>query len=122
MLQEYYHEEYNGLNDKTIEDMRQRIISVIQIKKIYVLLDMNETLLSFCTVIDPDIGILFTKKEHRNKGYGKIILSYCSQLLQQKNETVYVMTDSDKLESNIVCEAVGFKPYYNYIMTKINYG
>lgn len=122
MLQEYYHEEYGGQNDKTIEEMRQRIISVIQTEKIYVLLDKNETLLSFCTIIDPDIGILFTKREHRRNGYGKIILSYCSELLQQKNDTVYVMTDRDKLESNIVCEAVGFKPYFNYTMTNINCG
>jgi predicted GNAT family acetyltransferase len=122
MLQEYYHEEYDGQNDKTIEEMRQRIISVIQTENIYVLLDKNETLLSFCTIIDPDIGILFTKREHRRNGYGKIILSYCSQLLQQKNDTVYVMTDRDKPESNIVCEAVGFKPYFNYTMTNINCG
>jgi hypothetical protein len=122
MLQEYYHEEYDGLNDKKIDEMRQRIISVVQARKIYVLLDMNETLLSFCTIIDPDIGILFTKRDYRKRGYGKIILSYCSQLLQQKNETVYVMTDRDKIEPNIVCEAVGFKPFYNYIMTKINCG
>ena len=122
MLQQYYHEEYDGFNDKTIEEMRQRIISLIEAEKIYVLLDMDETLLSFCTVIDPDIGILFTKQEHRNRGYGKVILSYCSQLLQQKNEKVYVMTDRDKPESNIVCEAVGFKPFYTYIMIKINCG
>lgn len=122
MLQEYYHEEYKGLNEKTFEEMQQRIISVIQTNKIYVLLDMNDTLLSFCTIIDPDIGILFTKREHRNKGYGKIILSHCSQLLQQKNNTVYVMTDRDEIASNIVCEVVGFKPYYNYTTTKINCG
>lgn len=121
MLQEYYHEEYNGLNDKTIEDMQERIFSAIQTNKIYVLLDKKETILSFCTIIDPDIGIMFTKKEHRNKGYGKFILSYCSQLLQQKNNMVYVMTDADKPESNIVCEAVGFEPYYRYTMIKINF-
>lgn len=122
MLQEYYHEEYEGLNDKTIADMQERIFSIIQAKKIYVLLDHNENILSFCTIIDPDVGIMFTKKEYRNNGYAKIILSHCSQLLQQKNETVYVMTDKDKSESNIVCEAVGFRPYYNYVMMKINCG
>ena len=122
MLQEYYQEEYDGSNDKTIEEMRRRIISVIQTEKIYVLLDKYETLLSFCTIIDPDIGILFTNRVHRRKGYGKIILSYCSQLLQQKNDTVYVMTDGNKIESNIVCKAVGFEPYFNYTMTKINCG
>lgn len=122
MLQEYYHEEYNGLNDKVIEEMQQRIFSLIQTNNIYVLLKMNGELSSFCTVIDPDIGILFTKKECRNKGYGKVILSYCSSILQQKNDIVYLMTDRDKIESNIVCEAVGFTRYYKYKMAKINQG
>jgi predicted GNAT family acetyltransferase len=63
---------------------------------------------------------MFTKRAHRKKGYGKIILAHCSKLILEKNETVYVMTDRDKIESNIVCEAVGFKPYYNHVMTKIN--
>jgi predicted GNAT family acetyltransferase len=120
MLQEYYHEEYNGLNEKTIEEMQQLIISSIQAKKIFVLFDDSENLVSFCTIIDPDIGIMFTKRAHRKKGYGKIILAHCSKLILEKNETVYVMTDRDKIESNIVCEAVGFKPYYNHVMTKIN--
>jgi hypothetical protein len=122
MLQDYYHEEYSGLNDKTFEEMQQRIYSVIQSEKIYVLLDNKENIVSFCTIIDPDIGIMFTKREYRNNGYAKIILSYCSRILQQKNKIVYVMTDRDKMESNIVCKAVGFKPFYNYIMTKINCG
>lgn len=122
MLQQYYHEEYNGLNDKTIEDMRQRIVSLILERSIYVLVDKNEKLLSFCTVIDPDIGILFTKQEHRNRGCGKIILSHCSNLLKEQNNTVFLMTDRDKVESNVVCEAVGFRPFYSYIMTKINFG
>jgi GNAT superfamily N-acetyltransferase len=122
MLQEYYHEEYNGLNDKEIEDMQNRIFLVITTRKIYVLLDNDENVLSFCTINDPDVGIMFTKKEYRNNGYAKIILSHCSQLLKRKNEIVYVMTDRDKPESNSVCEAVGFTPYYNYVMTKINCG
>ncbi|MGE0561942.1 MAG: GNAT family N-acetyltransferase [Flavobacteriales bacterium] len=122
MLQEYYHEEYNGLKDKKIEEMKEHIISYIYKKKIYVLLNINDVLLSFCTIVDPDIGILFTKKEYRNKGYGKVILSYCSSYLQQKNDSVYLMTDRDKIESNIVCKKVGFSPYYKYKMIKINCG
>lgn len=120
MLQEYYHEEYKGLNDKTIEEMQQRIFSMIQQNKIYILLDKDESILSFCTIIDPDIGIMFTKQKHRNKGFAKIILFYCAQLLKDKNDTVYIMTDKDEAPSNIVCEAVGFKPYYDYVTTKIN--
>lgn len=120
MLQQYYHEEYNGTNDKTIEDMKQRIISLINKDKIYILIDENKNLVSFCSIIDPDIGIMFTKTEHRRNGYAKIILSYCSKLLQQKNNVVYVMTDSDNIASNKVCAKVGFLPHFNYVMLEIN--
>ena len=120
MLQEYYNEEYDGKNDKRIDEMRGRISTLILTKKIYVLLNMNSIIVSFCSIINPDIGILFTKKQYRKLGYGKIILSYCSNLLLKKNETIYLMTDRDKIESNKVCERVGFVPYYEYIQTIIN--
>jgi len=122
MLQEYYHEEYNGLNDKEIEDMKDRMFSMIQSDEVYVLLNSDNKIISFCSIIDPDIGILFTKNEYRNKGYGKIILSYCSVILQQRNSMVFLMTDRDKPESNQVCSKVGFEPYFNYKMIKINCG
>lgn len=122
MLQEYYHEEYNGLNDKDIEDMQYRMFSLIQTDKVFVLLNSNNKILSFCSINDPDIGILFTKKECRNMGYGKIVLSHCSDLLKRRNGIVYLMTDRDKPESNRVCRKVGFEPYYNYKRIKINCG
>lgn len=122
MLQGYYHEEYNGLNDKEFEDMQGRMFSMIENKKVYILLNSDNKITSFCSIVDPDIGILFTKNEHRNKGCGKIILSYCSDLLQQKNTEVFLMTDRDKPESNQVCSKVGFEPYFNYKMIQINCG
>lgn len=120
MLQQYYHEEYNGLNDKSIEEMKERMFSLILSQTIFVLKKSNNVILSFCTVIDPDIGILFTKKDCRGNGYGKIILSHCSQLLKQINNEIYLMTDKSKIESNKVIETVGFKPYFNYSMVVIN--
>lgn len=121
MLQQYYHEEYNGLNEKTIDEMQKRMLSSMENQKVYVLNDKHDVIVGFCTILDPDIGILFTKKEHRNRGYGKIILAYCSILLQKKNGVVYLMTDKDKIESNVVCNAIGFESYYNYIMVELNY-
>lgn len=120
MLKEYYHEEYYGQNDKEINDMQERIIGLIRTKKIYILIDKNDTILSFCSINDPDIGILFTNRDYRNKGYAKIILSHCSQLLLEKNKMVYLMTDEDKPESNHVCKDIGLKPYFKYIMITIN--
>jgi hypothetical protein len=85
MLQQYYHEEYKGENDKSIEEMQRRTLQVINARKIVVLKNTNDQILGFCTIIDPDIGILFTKTEHRKLGYGKILLSYCSSQLFKKN-------------------------------------
>ena len=120
MLQQYYHEEYNGTNDKSLDEMQQRIFSLIQTRSIFVLKNPNGHILSFCTIIDPDIGILFTQTEHRGKGLGKILLSFCSQLLQQKNGEVFIMTDKEKISSDKVCKAVGFKPFFENTLTEIN--
>lgn len=120
MLQEYYHEEYSGENDKRIEEMRLRTISLIQNEQLFVLVSPNEEILAFCTINDPDIGILFTKERFRNNGYGKMLLSYCSNLLLQMNDEVFVMTDRDNRSSNVVCESIGFVPFFNYSMLEIN--
>lgn len=120
MLFYYYQEEYNGLNDKTIEETNERIDSLISSGSIYVLKNAENVILSFCTVINPDIGILFTKKEFRGKGYGKTILSYCSSLLKQYTSEVYLMTDKEKIESNKVSIAVGFVPFFKYKMVSLN--
>ena len=79
----------------------------------------NETL-SFCTIINPDIGILFTSPTHRNNGFGKILLSYCSQLLLNYNDEIYLMTDKNKVSSNSACQRVGFEPFFNYQQLLIN--
>lgn len=120
MLQEYYHEEYGGENDKSIEEMEERVFSLIQTERIFVLQNEDEELVSFCTIVDPDIGILFTKEQHRNNGFGKVILSHCANQLHNENGTVYLMTDRDRLDSNIVCERVGFIPFFYYKMIEVN--
>jgi hypothetical protein len=120
MLQQYYHEEYEGENDKTIEEMISRVNQCISEGTMFVLSNNKGDILSFCTIIDPDIGIFFTKTEFRNNGYGKIILSYCSNLLLQRNGEVYLMTVKSRVESNTACERVGFKPYFEYSYIRIN--
>jgi predicted GNAT family acetyltransferase len=122
MLKAYYHEEYNGQNDKPIDEMLRRIFVLLHTQSIYVLRNSSSEICSFCTIINPDIGILFTKSKFRGKGFGKRIISYCSKLLLEDNDEVYVMTDKAKTSSNIVCEQVGFKPYFNYTNIVINNG
>jgi|SRR5690606_26438304 len=120
MLQQYYYEEYNGQNDKSIEETQELILSYIQNATITVLENEDRELISFCTIVNPDIGILFTKQQHRNNGFGKIILSYCANQLHNENGTVYLMTDRDRVDSNIVCERVGFVPFFHYKMIVVN--
>lgn len=120
MLQDYYHEEYKGENDKSIEDMQMRILQVISTGKIFVLKTKHNQILGFCTIIDPDIGILFTKFQFRNQGNGKRLLAHSSKLLLQKNEEVYVMTDKNEIASNKTCISIGFVQYFENIFLQIN--
>lgn len=120
MMQDYYHEEYKGKNDKSIEEMNFRIVNEIINKEIYIINADKENIASFCTIIDPDIGILFTNIKYRNQGYGKKILSYCSNLLIDKNKKVFLMTDKKNVESNILCKNIGFYEIYKHTYILIN--
>lgn len=120
MLQQYYSEEYNGVNNKTFNEMQKRVLDFIRNENIYLLIDSKGDIVSFCTINKQDIGIMFTKSEHRGKGYAKIILAYCANILIKQNNIVYLMTDRDKIESNIVCQNIGFSPFFNYVMLVLN--
>lgn len=119
MLQSYYHEEYEGTNDKTIDEARSRTLSLIQTNAIYVLENKHQLIISFCTIIDPDVGILFTKKGYRNRGYGKVIMSYCSSILFKKNNVVFTMTDKGNVESNKLCSSIGFDVVFEWAILDI---
>lgn len=120
MLQKYYHEEYNGTGDKEISEMADKVIEYISNGVIYVLENDKGEIASFCTILNPDIGILFTSKNFRNRGYGKLILSYCSNLLLESNKEIYLMTDRSKDESNSVSNSIGFQSYFEFSLIRIN--
>jgi len=122
MLQLYYHEEYKGANDKSIEDMYMRINELILSNQIFVIKETeNGNIISFCSIKDSSPGILFTKPQYRNRGYGQILLSYCSNLLLAEKEYIYLMTDADIIESNVLCEKIGFENFYEFISIDINH-
>jgi predicted GNAT family acetyltransferase len=120
MLKQYYYEEYNGQNNKLIEESSKLVMDLISSDSIYVLRAEDKSIISLCTIINPDIGILFTKEEHRRKGNGKVLLSFCSKLLLQENNEVFLMTDRQSESSNTVCKKVGFRAFFNYTYTRIN--
>lgn len=120
MLQQYYHEEYKGMNDKSINEMISRVEILLERKSIFVLKRHDNSILSLCTINNPDIGILFTHMNERKKGYGKSLLSYCSKLLLNSNQEVYLMTDKNELPSNLTCKKVGYEPIFFYQQILIN--
>lgn len=121
MFQDYYEDEYHGKNNKNFVDMQHLAYSYIQTKDLYILLDGNGVIMSFCTILDPDIGILFTKRNYRGKGFAKCLLSFCSSLLLERNRNVFLMTDQDVIDSNKVCISLGYEPvfYYKSIETNV---
>ena len=120
MLQQYYHEEYNGENDKTDNEAKNRIRELITNQKIFVIENNSKEIVSFCTIINPEIGILFTDEKHRNNGYGKQILSYCSNKLLNENNEIYLMTDKKNNEINSICKKIGYESYCEYAYVRIN--
>ncbi len=122
MLQEYYREEYNGHNNKKIEETTSRMKKLIDFEEIYVIKNSNGEITSFCTLINPDIGIIFTKKQYRRQGKGKKLLSYCSILLLEENNEIYLMTDRNVISSNMTCKHIGFKPFFDFTYIRINNG
>jgi hypothetical protein len=122
MLQIYYHEEYKGENDKTIEDMYLRINDLILSDEIFIITDASnkQEIISLCTIKDSSPGILFTKQNYRNRKFGQILLSYTSNKLLEINDEIFLMTDSNVIESNKVCENLGFAKFYEYVSINIS--
>ena len=122
MLQMYYHEEYKAENDKAIQDMYLRINDLILSDEIFIINDNTnkQEIISFCTIKDSSPGILFTKQNYRNRKFGQILLSYCSNKLLEENDEIFLMTDANVLESNKICENLGFIKFYEYISINIS--
>lgn len=114
MLQQFYHEEYEGKNDKLIEEMECRMIAEVERESVYVHLTSENVISSFCTINNPDIGILYTNPVHRRKGYAKKILSFCTEQLFLENQEAHLMTMRNKVESNSTAQSIGYTPYFEF--------
>ncbi len=118
MFQNYYKEEYNGERNKSADFLIPTIESFIQDQALFVIKSEN-TITSFCSIIDPDIGIIFTKEEYRGHGLGRCLLEYCSNLLFEDNEVAYLMTDMHNSSSNKICQKIGYEIIYEHTNIKI---
>lgn len=111
--QAYYNEEYLGKRDKTADFLREGVKEQIEDNEIYIIKEKGDVI-AFCSIINPDIGIMFTSTEQRGKGFAKQLLYTCTKQLLEKNETAYLLTDMHNVESNKVCEKIGYKSYYKH--------
>jgi predicted GNAT family acetyltransferase len=111
--QAYYNEEYMGERNKTADYLIEGVKEQIEDNEIYIIKE-NGNVLAFCSIINPDIGIMFTSTDHRGKGFAKQLLCTCTKQLLKKNETAYLLTDMHNVGSNKVCEKVGYKSYYKH--------
>lgn len=113
LFQQYYAEEYQGERNKPAEFLLPMINRLIQEKKLYII-KFDTIIAAFCSIIDPDIGILFTRESHRGQGLGLGLLGHCSRLLLEKNGLAYVMTDMHNPASNIICKKIGYELIYEH--------
>lgn len=118
LFQNYYEEEYNGKRNKNKEDLQGLILQQIKDEEIYII-KRDYHIVSFCSLNNPDIGIMYTMIEYRNKGYGKQLFYAVAQKLLLENSVIYVMTDMHNNSSNKISEDVGFNIFYRHTNIKL---
>lgn len=113
MMINYYEEEYKGTRNKTIDQILPAIVKHVATNTIH-LFKEEDDLKAFCTIINPDIGIIFTKPNFRNQRIGRKLLSTCSRILFDLNNICYLMTDLNNPASNKLCSDLGYKEIYRH--------
>jgi RimJ/RimL family protein N-acetyltransferase len=119
LYQQYYVEEYNGANNKEIEEVKINIKSLITRNLIYKL-EIEDEIIGFCTKMSflseyPNmIGTIFIKESHRNKKYAQHLLSKISNDMLTLNQEIYLMTTKENLASNKMVENIGFSKKYEH--------
>lgn len=117
----YNREEWKGYNDRTPEEF-EKLPSFVESVKCgdYFILEKEGRIIGFCSIMKfyshlPNmIGTLYIDDDCRNNKFGQNLLnSVCNELLK-KVDNLYLMTDSNNLESNKVVSKNGFKRIYSY--------
>lgn len=116
MMCEYFEDEYNGKNNKEIEQMRNEVKKSIEKETIWILKSENE-IISMCSTIFTQfnitiIGSFFTKRNYRNKNYGTHLLNYVSNAMIDKFGEVTLLGDKNHPESIKVFEKLEYQNVY----------
>jgi hypothetical protein len=124
LYQQYYVEEYNGTNNKSIDEVISSITSLVLRSLLYKLVIKNE-IIGFCTKMSflsesPNmIGTIFIKDSHRNKKFAQYFLSKISNDMLTTNQEIYLMTTKENVASNKMVENIGYFKVYEHSDRKI---
>lgn len=128
LYQQYFHEEYNGKNDKDLQSMDEKVES-LQFRKLIYKLKIKDNIIGFCTVmsfLNPElnmIGTIFIDTNYRRNGNGRHLLSYVTDKIHKGNNGILLMTTKESFASNKMVESVGFEKQYEHSDRIIkNYG
>lgn len=119
LYQKYYTEEYNGNNDKSLEEVMENINYLVA-KKLINKLEVENEIIGFCTKMSflsehPNmIGTIFIDENFRNKKYAQLLLTKVSKKLLENNKEIYLMTTKENTASNKMVENVGFVRQYEH--------
>jgi predicted GNAT family acetyltransferase len=120
---DFFEEEYDGNNNKEINEIKFQMQIIINDKKIIVGQDVDE-LVGFCTRMNTKfdnemIGTVFVEKKIRNKGFGKVLLSEMTKNILENNKKCWLMTDVKNVSSNKIVEGLGYKKIFEYTSGEI---
>lgn len=119
LYQQYYHEEYNGKNDKEI-DTTLEIVEKLQSQKLIYGLKEDNKIIGFCTIMSflslrPNmVGTIFIDINFRQNGNGRNLLSFVASILIDQNSELFLVTTKENIVSNQMVESIGFKMQYEH--------
>ena len=124
MMCDYFEDEYDGKNNKRLDQMKIEVEDSIGKETIWTL-KIDDEIVSMCSTIltqfdSPIIGSFFTLRKARNKGYGTTLLSHVSKEMVKRFGIVTLLADKNHTESIKVFEKLNYINVYETLEVAIN--
>lgn len=115
----FFEEEYNGKNNKNINEFISALPPHILANKFYIAKDNKGNVLGFVSKMYSKfniemVGTVYVDKNYRNIGIGKQLLNTITYEILKEQEETWLMTDVENRFSNMMVENIGYKNVYNY--------
>ncbi len=115
---DFFEDEYQGSNNKTISEIKLQLQSSIDNEKIIVA-EGTSTIHGYCTRMDTMfgnemIGTVFVPKTFRERKYGSSLLSNMTKTILSENPKSWLMTDVNNEASNRLVTRLGYNKIFHY--------